>query len=45
MREAAAVAGIRTAGDITRSEEAMGRAREALGAIFRKGGPLSNDDQ
>ena len=45
VREAAAVAGIRTAGDITRSEEAMGRAREALGAIFRKGGPLSNDDQ
>ena len=36
VREAAAaVAGIRTAGDITRSEEAMQRAREALGAIFK----------
>ena len=46
VREAAAaVADIRTAGDITRSEEAMQRAREALGAIFKKRGPLSNEEQ
>lgn len=34
VREAAAEAGIRTAGDVAQAELAVQRAREALGTIF-----------
>ena len=45
VREAAAEAGIRTAGDVVRSEVAMQQAREAMGTMFKKKGPLSTVEQ
>ena len=44
VREAVADAGIRTAGDVARSEHAMRRAREGLATIFSKRGPLTVDE-
>ena len=43
-REAAALADIRTCGDRTLSDEAMGRAREACATIMQKKGALSCHD-
>lgn len=45
VREAVAEAGIRTVGDVARSEYAMRRAREGLATIFKKRGPLTVDER
>ena len=45
VREAAAEAVIRTAGDVVRSEVAMQQAREAMGTMFKKKGLLSTVEQ